>query len=73
MKPGRSIFVQKEMTQKSIQLLLIHETDFSLFEELKILIAVLFIKAQIGNNPNGQKREKKINHGTFNQRILCRC
>lgn len=59
MKPGRSIFVQKEMTQKSIQLLLIHETDFNLSEELKILIAVLFIKAQIGNNPNGQKEENK--------------
>lgn len=58
MKPGHSIFVQKGMTQKSIQLLLIHKMDLNLAEEIKMLITVLFIIAQIGNNSNGQKEGK---------------
>lgn len=71
MKPGHSISVQKGMKQKSIQLLLIHETDLNSAKEIKMSITALFIIAQIGNNPNGQKEgKKKINH---NQRILCRC
>lgn len=69
MKPGHSIFVQKGMKQKPIQLLLIHETDLNSAEEPKMLIMVLFIIAQIGNNPKGQKEGKKINP---NQSILCR-
>lgn len=68
MKPGHSIFVQKGMKQKSIQLLLIHETDLNSAEDTKMLITVLLIIAQIGNNPKRQKG-KKINH---NQSILCR-
>lgn len=73
MKPGHSVFVQKGMTQKSVQLLLIHKTDLNLAEEIKMLITALFIITHIGNNPSGQKEGKqKIDHGTFNQSILCR-
>lgn len=72
-KPGHSVFVQKGMTQKSVQLLLIHKTDLNLAEEIEMLITALFIIAHIGNNPNGQKEgKKKIDHATFNQSILCR-
>lgn len=47
---------------KSIQQLFIHRTDLNLSEEPKILIAILFIIARIGNNPNGPKegRRKQI-------------
>lgn len=73
MKPGRSVFVQRGMTQKSVQLLLIHKTDLNLAEEIKMLITALFIIAHIGNNPSGQKEGKqKIDHDTLNQSILCR-
>lgn len=47
------------MTQKSIQLLFIHETDLNLAEEIKMLITVLFVTAQVGNNPKWPKLKKK--------------
>lgn len=61
------------MTQKSVQLLLIHKTDANVSEDIKAVNCSVTYNGTDWKQPKWPKAgEKKMNHGVLNQRILCR-